>query len=184
MATKVYSIPKASEKSELELKREAQIEADRELEKRRQAIDKDEAERTLADKYDLVEMYRRDPALFPIEVSLWHILIEMVSPSRKYGGILEKTPQQQMADEYLTKIGRVIACGPSALEGKTESGIELKNLTASVRRPEDLIGKYIVQMPHTGVELPFAPLPAKKLKIISVTEIAAVTTNPTMFMKP
>ena len=184
MATKVYSIPKASEKSELERKREAQIAADAELERRRIAVDQDEAERVLADKYDLVEMYRRDPALFPIEVSLWHILIEMIRPSLKFGGVIEKTPGQLQAEEYLGRIGRVIACGPSALEGKTESGIELKRLTASVQRPEDLIGKYIVQMPHTGVEVWFAPLPAKKLKIISVTEIAAVTTNPTMFMKP
>ena len=184
MANKVYSIPKGSEKSELERKREAQIEADKELERRRQAIDQDEAERALADKYDLVEMYRRDPALFPIEVSLWHIMIEMIRPSLKFGGVIEKTPEQLKSEEYLARIGRVIACGPSALEGKTESGIELKNLTASVRRPEDLIGKYIVQMPHTGVDLWFTPLPAKRLKIISVTEIAAVTTNPTMFMKP
>jgi hypothetical protein len=193
---KIYSLGARAEKTELERKRDAEIAkrdaeiaeqdaaAQAEMAARQTAIDHEEHERQLADKYDLAEMYRKDPALFPIEIALWFVMIEMLRPSTKYGGLIEKTASQLQAEEYLARIGKVIACGPSALEGKTESGVELRHLSRSVKTPEDLIGKYVIQQPHTGIDVWFAPLPGKKLKIISSTEILAVTTNPTMFMKP
>ena len=174
----------AMSKTELEEKREAQIAADAELAKRRQQVDQDEAERQLADKYDLVKMIAEDPACFPLEIAMWNVLIEMVRPTSKFGGLIEKTAAQLSAEEYLSVIGRVILVGPSAMEGKTESGILLKDLTATIKTPEDLIGKYLIHQRHTGADVWFAPLPGKKLKIITTTEILAVTTNPTMFMKP
>lgn len=169
--------------SEIERKREERIEADAEFERRRLAVDEDEKERLFADKYDLVEMIKQDPASFPLEIAMWNVLIEMVRPSAKYG-MIQKTPGQIQADEYLSKIGRVILVGPSAMEGKTESGIPLKDLTTTIKTPEALIGKYIIQQLHTGQDVWFAPLPGKKLKVISTTEILGVTSCPTMFMKP
>ncbi len=170
--------------TELELKREAQIQADAEWEKRKLAVDEDEKERLIADKYDLVAMIAKDPALFPLEIAMWNVLIEMLRPTTKFAGVIQKTPGQIQADEYLAKIGKVILVGPSAMEGKTESGVLLKDLTATIKTPEQLVGKYIIQQPHTGTDIWFAPLPGKRLKIISTTEIVAVTSNPTMFMKP
>lgn len=155
-----------------------------EFQTRKAAIDEDERERLLADKYDLLAMWRKDPALFPIEIAYWGICIEMLRPSLKYGGVLEKTSEQLKAEEYLSRIGRVVAVGPSCLEGKTESGIDLRRLTATISSPEDLLGKYVLQAPHTGADVWFTPLPGKRLKIISNTEILAVTSQPTMFLKP
>jgi hypothetical protein len=170
--------------TELELRRQAQIDADAELARRQASVDQDEQERQFADKYDLVKMIAEDPSCFPLEIAMWNILIEMVRPKSKFGGLIEKTAGQMQAEEYLSKIGRVILVGPTAMEGKTESGIALKDLTATIKTPEQLIGKYIIQQVHTGQDVWFAPLPGKKLKLISATEIMAVTTNPTMFMKP
>jgi hypothetical protein len=174
----------ANGQSELEKKREAKIDLEAELDKRQALVDQDEAERILADKYDLVAMIAKDPACFPLEIAMWNILIEMVRPASKYGGVIQKTGQQLQAEEYLARIGRVILCGPSAMEGKTESGIMLKDLTATIKTPEQLIGKYVIQQPNTGADVWFAPLPGKRLKVISATEVLAVTTNPTMFLKP
>lgn len=151
---------------------------------RQRQIDHDEAERLLADKYDLLKMWRADPANFPIEVAYWGILIEMVRPSLRFGGLLEKTPDVLRSEEWLARIGRVIAVGPACLQGKTESGIELQRLTASIDTPEQLLGKYVLQQPNTGTDVWFTPLPGKRLKIISNTEIMAVTTQPSMFLKP
>jgi hypothetical protein len=186
---KVYSLGARVEETALERKRNAEVAAQEasaqdELDARQQQVDQDERERKLADKYDLAAMYARNPALFPLEVAMWNILIEMVRPASKFGGLIHKTPGQLQAEEYLSVIGRVIACGPSCMEGKTESGILLKDLTATIKTPEDLIGKYVIHQRHVGADIWFAPLPGKKLKIITVTEVIAVTTNPTMFMKP
>jgi hypothetical protein len=186
---KVYSLGARVEETALERKRNAEVAAQEasaqdELDARQQQVDQDERERQLADKYDLAAMYARDPALFPLEVAMWNILIEMVRPAAKFGGLIHKTPGQLQAEEYLSVIGKVIACGPTALEGKTESGIALKDFSANVRTPADLVGKYVIHQPHVGAPIWFAPLPGKRLKIITATEVLAITTNPTMFMKP
>jgi hypothetical protein len=170
--------------AELEAKREERILAEAELEKRRASIDQDEQERLLAEKFDLIKMIDEDPSCFPLEMSMWHVLLEMVRPAPKFGGLIQKTPGQMQAEEYLAKLGRVILVGPSAMEGKTESGILLKDLTATIKTPEQLRGKYVIQQPHTGTDIWFAPLPGKRLKAISTTEIVAITTVPTLFMKP
>lgn len=195
MSTRITSLPPRvgpkragplKPKTDLELKREAQIREDDEAElaRRRAIVDDDEKERLLADKYDLVAMIAADPASFPLEIAMWNVLIEMVRPATRFGGVIQKTGAQMQAEEYLARIGRVILLGPSAMEGKTESGILLKDLTATIKTPEQLIGKYVIQQPHTGIDVWFAPLPGKKLKLISTTEILAVTTVPTMFLKP
>jgi hypothetical protein len=176
--------PKGNGKTALEQKREARIEDEAELERRNLAINEDEQERILADKYDLVAMIAANPASFPLEVAMWNVLLEMVRPATKFGGVIQKTPGQMQADEFLSVVGRVIMVGPSAMEGKTESGIPLKDLTATIKTPEQLIGKYIIHQRHTGSEVWFAPLPGKKLKLITTTEVLAVTTVPSMFMKP
>src|SRR5271166_4504705 len=84
--------------TELELRRQAQIDADAELARRQSSIDQDEQERQLADKYDLVKMIEANPADFPIEVAMWGVLIEMVRPKSKFGGMIEKTAAQMQAE--------------------------------------------------------------------------------------
>jgi hypothetical protein len=193
---RVYSLPAANKKTELELKREAQLKAEAEqaasesdealqaeLLARQEALSKEESERRFANRFDLVELIRKDPSVFPIEIALWNILIEMVQPSLKMG-ILVKTDAQIQAEQWFSVIGKVILCGPAALEGKTQSGIELSNFTDGIKDPAALVGKYVIHQRHVGADIWFAPMPGKRLKVISATEILAVTDNPTMFMRP
>jgi hypothetical protein len=194
MASKrIYSLP--AKKTELELKREAAAQAQQqeseqsevqlaaELRARQEAVSKEENERRFADKFDLIKLIAADPAVFPLEVALWHILIEVAQPSLTMGMII-KTDEQIKAEQWFSVCGKVISCGPSALKGKTSSGIDLSDFTGGIKDPEALIGKYVIHQRHVGAEVWFAPLPGKRLKFISATEVLAVTTNPSMFMRP
>jgi co-chaperonin GroES (HSP10) len=176
--------PSKSSKTPLEIEREERIAADAELQKRQDSINADEQERLLADKHDLVAMIASNPHNFPLEVAGWNILIEQVRPPSHYGGVIEKTLVQQQAEEYLAVIGRVIAAGPTCMEGVTQSGIKLCDLTDTIKTRAQLIGKYVQYQPHTGAAAWFTPLPGKRLRYITATEILGVTTVPSMFMKP
>lgn len=140
-----------------------------------------EAERK-AERIDLLTVIREKPEAFPLEVASWNILIEMVKVKDRMGRFLKHIDQMNQ-EQYLTTVGRVLMCGPTALTGKTESGIPLDQLTATIKKPEDLIGKYVVIQRYTGNDLFFAPWPIKKLRYITATEILSVTTNPGMWMK-
>lgn len=135
-------------------------------------------DKAIADARQLVS----DAALFPIEIASWQILIEMKRPKDRMGRFV-KVATQISNEEYLTVVGRVLMVGPTAFEGKTESGVPLNRLTATISTPEDLVGKWIVMQRYTGNDLYFAPMPGKKLRIITITEILAVTTLATLWMK-
>lgn len=172
----------------LEVVRDAKVaeqtrQAEAEFIERTRRIQGEQVERDLAERVDLIKMRAQNPDLFPLECGMWHILLQKWTPSAKMG-IIEKTASQMQAEEYLTVIGKVLMCGPTAFEGKTESGIPLNKLCSSVQTPEDLIGKYVLHTPYTGTDVYFAPLPSIKLKFITATEILAVTTMPSMFMRP
>jgi hypothetical protein len=174
--------------SAMEAKRNAEVNdqtiaAESEFIARAALIREEQVERDLSERVDLIKMRAQNPDLFPLECGMWHILLQKWTPSAKMG-IIEKTATQMQAEEYLTVIGKVIMVGPTAFEGKTESGIELSKLCASVKTPEDLIGKYVIHSPYTGSDIYFAPLPSIKLKMITATEILAVTTMPSMFARP
>lgn len=162
------------------------IEEERKAEKVSEAIaaqleDEQEEERK-AERIDLLRIIREKPEAFPLEVASWNILIEMVKVKDRMGRFLKHVDQVNQ-EQYLTTVGRVLLCGPTALTGKTESGIPLELLTATIKTPEDLIGKFVVIQRYTGNELFFAPWPIKKLRYITATEILGVTTNPGMWMK-
>lgn len=147
----------------------------------RKRLEREEAEAQAAELVDLLT-HINNPEIWPHECALWGLLIEMVRPKNRMGRFL-KVESQVQAEQYLTVVGRVLQCGPVAMEGKTESGIPLNQLTATIKTPEQLIGKYVIIQRYTGNDLYFAPMPGKKLRYITVTEILGVTTVPSMWMK-
>lgn len=120
--------------------------------------------------------------LFPLEIASWQILIEMQRPKDKMG-MFHKVESQLQAEQYLTVVGRVLMVGPTAFDGKTESGIDLSRLTATINSAEQLVGKFIIMQRYTGNDIYFAPMPAKKLRVITITEILAVTPLASLWMK-
>lgn len=133
-------------------------------------------------KIDLFKLISEQPEVFPLEVANYNILCEMVTP-RSMMGRFFKTALQQENEQYLTVIGRVLLIGPTAFDGTTKSGIVLSNLSATVKSPADLLGKYVQMQRYTGNDVYFAPMSSKKLRYITIGEILGITTVPSMFMK-
>jgi hypothetical protein len=148
----------------------------------RRRLEQLELERASAQRIDLFKVIQDSPADFPIDCGSWNILIEMYEPGSKMGSII-KTQAQMDAEQHLTVVGRVLKVGITAFAGKTTSGIDCSKLTDHIQSPEELVGRYVIIQRYTGNEIYFAPFPAKKLRFITLQEILAVTTIPTMWMK-
>jgi hypothetical protein len=161
-----------------------QREAD--LARQREQFAKEEEELRIAERIDLLKIIQADQLNgtenFPLEVAMWQILIEMQRPKDRMGRFI-KVETQRENEQYLTTVGRVLMVGPTAMSGKTESGIPLDQLTATIKTPEQLVGKYVIIQRYTGNDLFFAPWPVKKLRYITATEILSVTKVPGMWMK-
>lgn len=145
-------------------------------------IQEEEADQLEAEGIDLLQVIRDDPSNFPLEVASWNILIEMQRPKDRMGRFI-KTAEQINTEQYLTVVGRVLLCGPTALSGKTESGIPLNELTATIKTTTDLIGKFVIVQRYTGNDLFFAPIPGKKLRYITATEILGVSPMAGLWMR-
>lgn len=159
-------------------RREQELDLQREAER----LQKEEAEARAADSIDLLKVIQRNPDDFPLEVASWNILIEMQKPKDRMGRFV-KVDSQRETEQYLTVVGRVLLCGPTALSGKTESGIPLNELTATIKTPEDLIGKFVICQRYTGNDQFFAPIPGKKLRYITATEILGVSKIAGLWMR-
>lgn len=161
---------------------EEALEQQQDLQRQAEAMAEEEEEARLADAIDLLKVIQRNPADFPLEVASWNILIEMQKPKDRMGRFIKHIDQINV-EQHLTVVGRVLLCGPTALSGKTESGIPLNELTATIKTPEDLIGKFVICQRYTGNDQFFAPLPGKKLRYITATEILGVSKIAGLWMR-
>lgn len=160
----------------------ARREEQEDLQRERDRLEKEEADQRAADAIDLLKVIRETPDNFPLECASWNILIEMQRPKDRMGRFV-KVQSQVDNEQYLTVVGRVLMCGPTAMTGKTESGIPLDQLTATIKTPEQLIGKFVIIQRYTGNDQFFAPLPGKKLRYITATEILAVSKMAGLWMR-
>ena len=158
---------------------------DEDLGVERRRLEADESLREQAARVNLWDIIKKDPSNFPLQAASWNILIEMYEPAATMGSAVKivKTQAQIEQEQYLTVIGRVLRCGPTAFEGRTTSGINCAELTDHIQTPDELEGRYVIIQRYVGNEIFFAPYPAKKLRFITLQEILAVTTVPSMWMR-
>jgi len=114
---------------------------------------------------------------FPFTPGLWNIVVEPLKPRTMSDGGIEVVDVSQEAESYQVTVGRVLKAGPSALEGKTSSGIELANFAPGIRSPEDLIGKFVIYQCHVGQQLTIRRTD-QKLKVMKITDLLGVTDDP------
>lgn len=138
--------------------------------------------RLAANALKLVAAARARPDLLKVGIpgapTLWHIAVEPLTPNEKLGdGTLVKAEMTQEVEKYLTNIGRVISCGPEALVGTTESGCELSHVTDKIRTREDLVGKYVVYMKHSGTRMKLRDY-RQDILVLTISEILMVTDDP------
>lgn len=143
-------------------------------------IEETDIDRLAANALQAVATERAKPDLLktgiPGEPTLWRIVVEPVTPNEKVGS-LYKADATVDAEKYMTNVGRVLAVGPEALVGKTESGCDLSHVTDSIRKREDLIGKYVVYQKHSGTRMKLRD-GGIDLVILTITEIDMITDDP------
>lgn len=125
---------------------------------------------------------KKDLSKIPLTVCYWHILVEPVAPSDTLGdGVLAKAGMTAEAEQYMINMGKVLACGPAALKGKTESDIPLTEIAPGIERAEDLVGKTVVYQKHTGTVLRIRGTDQQVL-LLTATEILAITDDPNFWV--
>lgn len=126
-----------------------------------------------AETVDLLKLDR-----LPVQPAGWNILVEPMTPKQTSEGGIMLVSESQMAEEVNTTVGRVIACGPTAMQGKTNSGIEIRDFTDDIQKPADLKGRYVIYQKHTGQDVVLKKYGDRKLKLLTVTELLAVVDDP------
>lgn len=118
-----------------------------------------------------------DIAAVKLAATLWNIIVEPVTPkSQSEGGII-LAEESRKVEEIQCCVGKVLYCGPSALEGKTASGIYLRAFAADIDKPSDLVGKFVLWERHTGQYVKLKRY-KKSVVIISAPEIRCVVGDP------
>jgi hypothetical protein len=108
----------------------------------------------------------------------WCILVEPREISEKLGtGVLVKSEISKEIEEIKTTIGRVIDLGPTALDGKTPSGIQINKVALGIESREDLLGKWVLYQRYTGHAVRNARL-GRTVVVLTISELLMVVDNP------
>jgi hypothetical protein len=136
------------------------------------------AQRELEQDNEDFELLKR---AVPFEPSLWHIFVVPVQPrtmSDGKGGTSVYVPEiASEADRWQGTVARVLKCGPLAFEGKTASGLDLKNFLPGIDCAEKLIGKYVFYQLHTGQSMQMRRT-GTEFKVFKLTDFLGVTGDP------
>lgn len=112
-----------------------------------------------------------------VQPSGWNIFIDPLSPKTVSEGGIEIAAESQTVEEVNTSAGYVLAIGPTAMTGVTESGIRIAEILYNIGRPEQLIGKCVVFHKYTGQEIKLRKL-GKKIIVMTIPDILAIVHNP------
>jgi co-chaperonin GroES (HSP10) len=104
----------------------------------------------------------------------WHVLIEPMRAKQKVGSIYVANETQRV-EEIQTTIGRLVAMGPTAFTGKTNSGNELAK---GIDR-DTLIGSWVMYQKHTGQEIKLRS--GHRLILMNDSELLAFVNDPEDF---
>lgn len=112
----------------------------------------------------------------PIKPFNWQIIIEPQRPKEtSKGGIIITDTAKEVA-QVQTTVGRIIAVGPTAFCGKTQSGVELSKFSPDIKTPQDLIGRYVLYQRYTGLEVKFKR--GQRMIVMDDTNILCDVPNP------
>lgn len=115
------------------------------------------------------------PEQLPMQPMFWHVLIEPMRPKQQSKGGLILAEETTRVEEILTTIGRLVAIGPAAFQGKTESGIDLSK---DIDR-DTLVGRWVMYAKHTGQEIKLRS--GHRLMLMNDSELLAFVDDPEEF---
>jgi hypothetical protein len=114
---------------------------------------------------------------FPFDPGWVNIVVEQIAPRTVSDGGIEVVEDSVTAEAIQCTVARVLKAGPAAMEGKTASGIELKNFHKDIQTVEQLIGKFVIFQLHCGQELTLRKT-GQKIRVLKVTDLLGVTADP------
>lgn len=117
---------------------------------------------------------------FPFTPGGWNIVIEPLEPREITDGGLIIADISQEAESFQITIGRVLKAGPTSMQGRTSSGIDLSVFTEDIKCPADLIGKFVIYQRFAGHQLKLRRT-GQKIIVMDITELLGVTDDPDAF---
>ena len=114
---------------------------------------------------------------FPFTPSFWNIVIEPLEPRDTSDGGVFVVDLSKEAEEFQMTVGRVLKCGPTAMQGTTTSGIKLSDFVPGITDIAQLLGKYVVYQRHVGQDLVLRKT-GQTVKVMHLTNVIGVTEDP------
>jgi hypothetical protein len=114
---------------------------------------------------------------FPFEPAFWNIVVEPIKARTVSDGGIEVPDVATQADGIQLTVCRALKCGPTAFEGKTVSGIALKDFLPGIDCAEKLVGRYFIHQLHTGQELTLRKT-GKTIRVLKLTDLLGETGDP------
>lgn len=112
----------------------------------------------------------------PLVPLFWHVLVEPLAPKNKTASGLYISDDAQRVEKIQNTVGRVLAVGQLAFQGRAASGLCL----GDDNKARDLkSGDYVLFARYTGQTVTFkVDGDDRAVILISDTELLAVVTNP------
>ena len=99
--------------------------------------------------------YLKHPEKLPIRPMIWQVIVEPQKPREMSASGIVVPPSAQEVAEVQTTIGTVLALGPLAFTGKSQSGADMARFSEHIKVPTDLIGQTVLYQRYTGLVVKF-----------------------------
>jgi co-chaperonin GroES (HSP10) len=117
---------------------------------------------------------------FPVRPFNWNLIIEPLKPKETSRGGIYIPEEAQSVEKVQTTVGRVIAVGPTAFTGKSQSGVDMSRFSHTITDPQDLIGRHVIYARYTGSQVKLKG--GKTLLIIDDTNILCDISDPELLV--
>lgn len=107
----------------------------------------------------------------------WSVLIHPREPKEESAGGIVLTDETQQAEGIRACIGQIVGLGPTALHGKTPSGIEICQVGYDANFAGVLLGKWVIHHKYAGMEVYNTRLKAK-LRIMTISDVLMLVSDP------
>jgi co-chaperonin GroES (HSP10) len=97
--------------------------------------------------------YVKHPEKLPVRPFIWQVVIEPKRPKETSDGGIVIARDAQKIQEVQTTIGVVVALGPLAFTGKSQSGADMSRFSEHLQKPKDLIGVAVLYQRYTGLNV-------------------------------
>jgi hypothetical protein len=111
------------------------------------------------------------------KVAGWNIALKPIAPRTVSDGGIALPIYTVDVQKYQITVGKVVGIGPTALDGKTSSGVELRKVAKDIETAEQLLGKFVMHQRFTGQEIK-RRISGQIILLVEVTNLLMIVDNP------